>query len=264
MRAVFQDAFLGRGTQSPYIAIFNYMMRFDENVPKKLPPEALAAIAPGKRLRRLNHELKCLRAELQREHGAIKRAPDADRVRYRVKQNEQRAAQKKQNRKAFKRFIEEYFVQANNELLSKQAQGISQSGLPTREVQFQQPERTRLADLFGDLNEDMPEGKIVQRKIDTINAGIAWKVELGAVPSSPSPKQEPSESSLKPRPSPTPKLSPESSQQPPVLADDSLGHASSASASPRFKEPSFPSTPNLPPPQALALQSTIERPHRDR
>ena len=40
-----------------------------------------------------------------------------------------------------------------------------------------------LAELFGDMNEDMPEDMIVGRKIDTINAGVAyaWKAELGVV-----------------------------------------------------------------------------------
>lgn len=45
------------------------------------------------------------------------------------------------------------------------------------------PERTRIADIFGDVNEDLPEEEIVRRKADAINTWVAyaWKIEpIGA------------------------------------------------------------------------------------
>lgn len=94
-------------------------MRFDENVPKKLPTDA--NLAPNKKLRRLNEELTNLRLELQCKYGALKGAPAADRERYKQIQNEQRAARQKRDRKALKELVREYFVKANYELLSKEA-----------------------------------------------------------------------------------------------------------------------------------------------
>ena len=104
-------------------------MRFDENVPKKLPQEA--TLIPNKQISRLSEELTNLRLELQCKYRALKGAPAADRERYTQIQNEQRAARQKQNRKALKELVRAYFVQANYELLSKEAHGVSQSDLPT-------------------------------------------------------------------------------------------------------------------------------------
>lgn len=78
MNAVFQDAFLGRGMESPHIAIFNYMIEFDENVPKKLPKEISDTLIPSRRLRQLKKEVADLLAELQRTYGALHRVPDAE------------------------------------------------------------------------------------------------------------------------------------------------------------------------------------------
>lgn len=58
MNAVFQDAFLDRGTQSPYLAIFNHMgLRLDENTPKGVPDKMMRMIGPNTAVRRLDQEM---------------------------------------------------------------------------------------------------------------------------------------------------------------------------------------------------------------
>jgi hypothetical protein len=70
MNAVVQDAFLGRGTQSPYLAIFNHMgLRLDENAPKRVPDEMMHMIGPSAAVRRLEQEMEALQAALQQKHG---------------------------------------------------------------------------------------------------------------------------------------------------------------------------------------------------
>lgn len=245
MNAVFQDAFLGRGTESPYIAIFNYMIQFDENVPKKLPKEVSDTLIPGRRLRQLNEEVAGLLVDLRRRYGAIKRAPPADQEKYNEKRKAQKAAQQKQNRKVLKEVVRAYFLQRDKELLSKQAQGVPLEDLATKGVKFQQPERMRLAELFGDMDEDIPEDMIVQRKIDTINAAVAyaWKAELGVVPSPPGQESLRGFTS-KPKPAPKPGLSPEPSQ-----AAVLVNHPPSISGqvSPRCLPNKSDSTPGSPP-----------------
>lgn len=51
---------------------------------------------------------------------------------------------------------------------------------PLQKVIFSLPERRRIADILGYLNEDLPEDEIVRRKIDAINCWFdyAWKIEL--------------------------------------------------------------------------------------
>jgi hypothetical protein len=54
MNAVVQDAFLGRGTTSPYLALLNHMgLRSDENAPKTVPHEVMEMLGPDRNVRRL-------------------------------------------------------------------------------------------------------------------------------------------------------------------------------------------------------------------
>lgn len=216
MNAVFQDVFPGRGTVSPHIAIFNYMIEFDDNVPKKLPKEISDTLIPSRRLRQLKKEVADLLAELQRTYGALHRVPDADQKRHKEKQNAQRASRRKQNRKALKLVVRIYFLQRDKEFLGKQAQGVPQKDLAGKGVKYHQPGLMRLAELFGDIEQDMTEDMIVQRKITTIKTAVAYArmAELGAVlpPLSPSPGPA-SSRGFSPKPKPAePKPSPESPQ----------------------------------------------------
>ena len=245
MNAVFQDAFLGRGTESPYVAIFNYMIQFDEDVPKNTRKYS-TALTPSRQVRQRSEELANLRVELKRGYGTIKGAPDAEKEKYAETQNALRAARQKQDRKALKAIVREYFLQKEKDLLSKQAQGIPQKELATKGVKFQQPERMRLAELFGDMAEDIPEAMILQRKIDTINTAVAyaWKAELGVVPPF-HPLQQESPRGFTPKP----KLSGPSPELSQVAAPVNHPTAPISDQSPRllYKKPESNTTPDSPP-----------------
>lgn len=136
--------------------------------------------------------------------------------RHKEKQNAQRASRRKQNRKALKLVVRIYFLQRDKEFLGKQAQGAPQKDLAGKGVKCQQPGLMRLAELFGDMEQDMPEDMIVQRRITTINTAVVYArmAELGAVlpPLSPSPGPA-SSRGFSPKPKPAePKPSPESPQ----------------------------------------------------
>lgn len=61
MNAVVQDAFLDRGTKSPYLAILNHMgLRLDENAPKRVSNEMMRAIGPNAAVRRLEQLMEAL------------------------------------------------------------------------------------------------------------------------------------------------------------------------------------------------------------
>lgn len=70
-----QDAFLGRGTSSPYLAIMNHMgIRRDENAPKAMPPEVMQMIGPSALILRLEATLDGLRRTLAEKHGRVTHA----------------------------------------------------------------------------------------------------------------------------------------------------------------------------------------------
>ncbi len=58
MNAVVQDAFLGRGTKSPYLAILNHIgLVCDENAPRSVSDEFIAAVGPSQAMMDLEEEL---------------------------------------------------------------------------------------------------------------------------------------------------------------------------------------------------------------
>ncbi|KAK3336774.1 hypothetical protein B0T19DRAFT_50768 [Cercophora scortea] len=79
MNAVVQDAFLDRGTKSPYLAILNHMgLRLDENAPKRVSDEMMRAIGPNAAVRRLEQQMEALQAELRPKYGRPSRATGDD------------------------------------------------------------------------------------------------------------------------------------------------------------------------------------------
>ena len=70
MNAVVQDAFLGRGTKSPYLAILNHMgLRSDEDAPKGVPDEVMNVFGPDRTTRSLHCEINELDATLRQKYG---------------------------------------------------------------------------------------------------------------------------------------------------------------------------------------------------
>ncbi len=62
MNAVVQDAFLSRGTESPYLAVLNHMgLRRDENAPKAVSEEEMCVIGPSSAIRQLEPKAENLR-----------------------------------------------------------------------------------------------------------------------------------------------------------------------------------------------------------
>ena len=83
MNAVVQDAFLGRGTKSPYLALLNHMgLRSDENAPKTVPHEVMEMLGPDRNVRRLQGELDEVKSRLSAEYGRPSNAPADQYARY--------------------------------------------------------------------------------------------------------------------------------------------------------------------------------------
>jgi len=58
-----------------------------------------------------------------------------------------------------------YFIESDDQELQNQLQGIREP-LVEREVTHSLPERRILADIMGDMDEDLPEEDIVRRKVE--------------------------------------------------------------------------------------------------
>jgi hypothetical protein len=174
MNAVVQDAFLDRGTKSPYLAILNHMgLRLDENAPKRVSDEMMRAIGPNAAVRRLEQQMEALQAELRLKYGRPSRATGDDKRRYESLQARLSAARQRHRRKVFRVIYADHFVESDENELQKQLQGIHEP-VVTRQVTHSLPERQVLADILGDMDEDMSEEEIVKRKVEAINAMVAY------------------------------------------------------------------------------------------
>lgn len=93
--------------------------------------------------------------------------------------------------------VRQAYFEKNREELDRQLRGDHGPQQQLQRVIFTLPEQGRIADLVGQLNEDLPESEIVRRKVATINAWLeyAWKTE----PREPKPRQN----HIKTRPSST-------------------------------------------------------------
>lgn len=180
MNAVVQDAFLGRGTESPYLNILNHIgLQYDENAPTEVPDEFMRAVGPDSTVRRLEEEWSALEARLQAKYGKSSLATGADKAERDKLANKLRAARQRQRRSVAQMLRHEHFEKKNGEELNRQLRGIQGPQQPLQKIIFSLPERRRIASILGDLNEDLPEEDIVRRKVDAINAWVdyAWKIE---------------------------------------------------------------------------------------
>lgn len=74
--------------------------------------------------------------------------------------------------------VRQAYFEKNREELDRQLRGDHGPQQQLQRVIFTLPEQGRIADLVGQLNEDLPESEIVRRKVATINAWLeyAWKL----------------------------------------------------------------------------------------
>jgi len=67
----------------------------------------------------------------------------------------------------------DYFEEVDEEELQKQLRGIHEPVVEC-DVTHSLPERSRLADILGDMDEDLPEEDIVRGKIEAVNAMVTY------------------------------------------------------------------------------------------
>lgn len=174
MNAVVQDAFLGRGTRSPILAILNQMGLYrDENAPQFVPDEVMATIGPSRPVDRLEQKLKQMQTSLCETYGRPSKAPVELSQKYKELQTSLRAARQKHRRKTLEMLRENYFKQRNDEELQNQLHGIHKP-LEAKRVVYESPERQRVATILGDFDEDLSNDEIVRRKIEAIKALVAY------------------------------------------------------------------------------------------
>ena len=121
MNAVVQDAFLGRGTSSPFLALLNHMgLRMDENAPKSVSDDVMEIIGSNKNIDQLANELSSLRAELTVKHRRPGRATAGEKEKYNKVQLQLRTARQKHRRKVLKLVRKGHFDRKDNEELQNQ------------------------------------------------------------------------------------------------------------------------------------------------
>ncbi|KAJ2903748.1 hypothetical protein MKZ38_009400 [Zalerion maritima] len=182
MNAVPQDAFMERGTTSPYLAVLNHLgVICDENAPTNVPDELMQAIGPDITTRRLEEEMSSLQARLEAMYGEACRAIGDNKAEYTELRRKLATARKNHRGKIHTIIRADYFKFRNDRELERQLKGNCEpQGPQPKPVVFSVPERRRLAEILGDLDEDLPRDMVIRRKIDAINAWVdyAWKVEL--------------------------------------------------------------------------------------
>lgn len=152
-------------------------MQIDENAPTKVTDEMMQLVAPSAEVVELERQLL-----LHDDKEACKT------LRKNLK------AAKQRHRRTIEGLCRKaYFKKNNDEELERQLLGDHRPREPLRRVEFRLLERRRIAAILGDLNDQLPEESLVQRKIDAINAWVdyAWKLEIkeeqpaaAAIPSS--------------------------------------------------------------------------------
>lgn len=148
-------------------------LRRDENAPKVVSDELMGAIGPSGDVRRLEEELEKLKTALEGKHGRISSAPEEDQSRYARKREELRRARQKHRRKVFKMIYKDHFDSKDEEELQKQLQGIREPEVK-RDVQHVLQQRAKVAGILSDMDDALPPEEIVQRKVEAINAWVAY------------------------------------------------------------------------------------------
>jgi hypothetical protein len=180
MNAVVQDAFLGRGTESPYLDILNHIgLFYDENAPTKACDDFIQLMGPDTRVSRLEKEWELLGERLKRKYGKGSKATGNDRIQRDQKWNELRTARQTQRRNVDGIFRRQYFKRMNNEEIERQMSGNRDPQQPLQKIIFSSPERAILAEIASDLVIELPEEDLRQRKVKFIDtmAEYAWKIE---------------------------------------------------------------------------------------
>jgi hypothetical protein len=184
MRAIPQDAFLGRGTHSPLIDILNHIgLRYDENAPSEVTDEMMRLVGPDSTVLQLEEQLSALQTELGEKYGKASWATGADKTKYSSLQIQLKVAKQRHGRRILGLFRKDHFTTKNNEELGRQLSSETQTqpAAPQeiRPVYFTVPERRKLAALFGNFDDELSEDIIVRKKIDATIALIryAWIVE---------------------------------------------------------------------------------------
>lgn len=174
VNAVIQDAFLGRGTNSPILSIVNQMgLQSDENAPQSVSDEIMEMIGPSRAVDRLEQASEQLRILLTEKYGRPSRATAEEREQYKKTQTSLRAARQDHRRKVYKMIYKDHFKKKNEEELQNQLKGIYKPQA-VRRIVHKLPERNHVATILGDLDEDLSEEEIVRRKIEAINAMVAY------------------------------------------------------------------------------------------
>ncbi|OAA63292.1 FluG domain-containing protein [Niveomyces insectorum RCEF 264] len=162
VNVVTQDVFFGRSNKSPYLAIFNHLgLQIDEKASDFVTDEMMSLVPSS--------------ADVQELES--KAATDGTNKAIRMKLNN---ARKRDRRRKEALLRKAYFRAENAEELNRQVNGNIIPREPPRPIVFKSPERRRIANILGDLDDEISEEAIVQRKIAAINAWVdyAWKVEL--------------------------------------------------------------------------------------
>jgi len=134
--------------------------------------------------------------ELRQKYGRPSRATGDDKQRYEILQTRLASARQKHRRKVFRMLYRDHFVESDERELQNQLQGIH-NPVVERQITRSLPERQLLADILGDMDEDLSEEDIVGRKVEAINAMVAY-----AYKSDPFTRAQPER--VKPVPTPSP------------------------------------------------------------
>jgi hypothetical protein len=182
MRAITQDAFLGRGTHSPLTDILNHIgLRYDENAPSEVTNEMMRLVGPDSAMLQLEEQLSALQTELAEKYGKASWATGADKMKYSSLQNQLKVARQRHGRRVLNLFRKDHFTTKNNEELGRQLSSETQPETlqEIRPVYFTVPERRQLAAIFGNFDDELSEDIILRNKIDATIAPIryAWIVE---------------------------------------------------------------------------------------
>ncbi len=172
---VTQGRFFGRDSSSPYNAIFSYVgLVCDENAPRGVSNEMMAAIGPSEEVSVLEEELAELdtQMEIAKDNGDNTDTLKEARI---MIQRQLKSARQKHRKETATILRREHFKTRNAEELERHMRGIHQPLQPPEPVIFALPERRYIASITNDLfNDAFSRDQIVQRKVDTINAWVAY------------------------------------------------------------------------------------------
>lgn len=154
-------------------------LRRDEAAPKTVPAEVLQMIGQSPAVRRLEAKLESLRSSLAEKFGKPSRATGADMRNLKQTENALRNAKQTHSRKVLKKIRHQYFQMKDNDRLEEQLLGdiLAPSAIQTPielPATYAEPARKQVAEILSDLDEDLPDDEIVKRKVDAINAWVAY------------------------------------------------------------------------------------------